>query len=116
MKTELNYKRVMPRDLFNEAKLLKCMGLLIVCIQDEITPAPMSHNEPDEFVIGLREDGTLCVVNLTICVKRKPFRFHTTYNSKSNYPLFVEHMRAEYRVFNEQGEWDEEFIEFCKLI
>ena len=32
------YTRVLPRDLFNEAKLMKCMGLLTLLIHDELIP------------------------------------------------------------------------------
>ena len=33
-----NYSRVIPRDFFNEAKLLKCMGLLALKVLDNMTP------------------------------------------------------------------------------
>ena len=37
------YERVIPRDLFNEAKLLKCVGLLVLKIHDGENPANVYH-------------------------------------------------------------------------
>lgn len=60
-----NYQRVIPRDLFNEAKLGKCMGRLILRIHDCETPVHMSfeHNG-NPFDIGLGDDGNLHIKNI----------------------------------------------------
>lgn len=113
----MNYQRVLPRDLFNEAKLLKCMGMVCLKILDYQTPCPMSHNEIDEgFEIELLEEGSLTISNLHIAIKGKNFLFKTTYNSKSNYPLYLEYDSCDYQVFDESGNWDTEFIEFCESV
>lgn len=111
-----NYQRVIPRDLFNEAKLLKCIGRLVLLIHDEKVPCKMSHNEPDNFIIALMDEGSLTIKNLEIAIKGKLMRFKTTYNSKRNYPLYVQHNYCDYLVFNKEGEFDKEFIEFCKTL
>ncbi len=118
MKTDAKYMRVIPRDLFNEAKLLKCIGLLCLKIHDRQTPVQMGIIETGKaFSIGLNEEGSLTITNLDILIKGQKFIFKTTYNSKSNFPLFVEtYDCAEYTVFNEVGEFDQEFIDFCKTI
>ena len=114
MKVDTNYTRVIPRDLFNEAKLLKCIGRLCLLIHDNNTPVKMSFEETGEpFNIGMSDCGSLMIVNLEVCIKGEPCVFKTTYNSKSNYPLMLEYDSCEYRVFDEQGEWDSEFMEFC---
>ncbi len=115
MNYNTQYQRVIPRDLFNEAKLLKCMGKLCLAILDNATPVEMeSHHDGEPFIIGLSDDGGLRVVNMGITIKGSFYAFKTTQNAKSNYPFYVEHDNCEYLVFNEQGEFDEEFIEFCK--
>lgn len=116
----MSYTRVIPRDLFNEAKLLKCMGFLCLAILDKKTPVEMSFD--DEFVgeygfrIGLWDDGGLEVTNLTVCIKDVPYLFRTTYNSKETFPLHLFYDNCEYRVFDEAGNWDVEFIEFVNSL
>lgn len=117
MKTDINYIRVLPRDLFNEAKLLKCLGLLILKIEDNDTPlfSRLQYHHTEHFIIGLMDEGSLTCTNLTIWVKGKMSLFKTTYNSKENYPLFLQSEDfQDIRVFDEAGNWDQEFIDFCK--
>lgn len=117
MKANTDYIRVIPRDLFNEGKLLKCMGRLCLLIHDRQTPALMSVGEIEEpFIIGLMDEGSLTITNLEIKIKKKEFLFKTTYNSKSSYPLYVEHEYVDYLVFNEDGHFSDDFINFCKTI
>lgn len=107
------YTRVLPRDLFNESKLLKCIGRLCLLILDGLTPVPMSYDETGEpFRIALNEEGSLTIQNLPIYIKGKIFEFKTIYNSKANYPLYVEFDYVDYLVFDEQGNFDKEFIAF----
>ena len=117
MKIDINYNRVVPRDLFNEAKLLKCMGKLCLAILDNNAPINMTfvdHGMP--FMIGLIDEGSLTIKNLSIFIDHQLYLFKTTYNSKSNYPLFVQYDYCDYKVFNEDGDWDEEFLNFIKTI
>lgn len=97
---------------------MKCMGLVCLKILDNQTPCLMSHNEIEEggFEIELLEEGSLFISNLRIAIKGKNFLFKTTYNSKSNYPLFLEYDSCDYQVFDESGDWDSEFIKFCESV
>lgn len=110
---DITYVRILPRDLFNEAKLLKCIGRLCLLIHDGMTPVQMSFDDEnlEQFEIGLLEDGYLAIRNLTILIKGESFLFKSKYNSQENYPLYVECNDSDYLVFNEKGEWDLEFIE-----
>mgnify|MGYP001596767171 CR=1 FL=1 len=109
------YQRVIPRDLFNEAKLLKCMGRLCLMIHDRVCPCEMRFTDNGSpFKTALLDEGALTIWNLRIYIKGHLFRFKTTYNSKAIYPLYVEHEYVDYLVFNEQGEFDKEFIDFTK--
>lgn len=111
------YVRVLPRDLFNESKLLKCIGRLCLLIHDRQTPVEMSFEDTGEsFAVGLLEEGSLHISNLVICIKGKPFLFKTTYNSKASYPLNLEYEYVDYLVFDEAGEFTEEFKEFCETV
>ncbi len=111
------YQRVIPRDLFNEAKLLKCIGQLCLLIHDGLTPVKMSVEETGEaFEIGLLEDGFLCILNLDISIKDQVFTFKTTYNSKANYPLYLEYDYCDYEVFDDKGKFTQTFIDFCNSV
>lgn len=117
MNKPTQYQRVIPRDLFNEAKLLKCMGQLCLLIHDNLTPAEMNFSHDNSpFQIGLLIDGTLTIKNLTITINGKPFLFKTKYNSRANYPLYLEYDSCDYQVFNDKGEFDQEFIDFCETV
>ncbi len=74
----------------------------------------ISNDEP--FSIGLMDEGSLTITNLTIFIKKRSYRFKSTYNSKSNYPLYMEHKNCDVLVFDEQGNFDQEFIDFCKSL
>lgn len=116
-KPDTQYTRVLPRDLFNEAKLLKCMGRLCLLIEDGTTPVKMSFKDNGKpFKIGLMEDGYLTIVNLPVYIKAKPFRFRCQYNSQQPYPLFCENENNEYPVFTDSGDFDTEFIDFCNTL
>ena len=68
------------------------------------------------FRIALMDEGSLCIMNLDIYINDKYFRFKTTYNSKSNYPLLCVDGYNEYPVFNDDGTFDQEFIDFTKTL
>jgi len=128
----VNYPRVIPRDLFNEAKLLKCIGKVVLYIHDNDIPEGFGMSldasgkrsiesrdhgfSSKPFKIGLMNDGSLTITNLEIFINGVSCVFKTTYNSKSNWPLFLEYELTDYPVFTEEGKFDEEFIEIAKTI
>ncbi len=108
-----NYTRVIPRDFFNEAKLLKCMGQLALKILDGQTPCKIEiEDNGDPFNIELDEDGSLFVSNYPVLVKGISYRFKTTYNSKSPFPFYMEHNYCDFQVFDDKGEFHTDFLEF----
>ena len=107
------YTRVIPRDFFNEAKLLKCMGHLSVKIIDNFLPENIKifiEECGDEFKIRQLDSGELWVSNYDTTVNSVPVRFCSAYNSKSNFPLFCEDGDEYVLVFDEDGNFTEEFI------
>lgn len=111
-----NYKRVIPRDFFNESMLLKCLGKLCVAYlhTDEINGLKIEFEEPGEpFNIVLDQNANkLIVTNYKISVNGTVCMFGTEYNSRTNLPLFCMIENMEIPVFKENGEFDEEFIEY----
>lgn len=110
--------RVIPRDLFNEAKLLKCIGRMSLLIHDRMIPFDgiVKHNDKP-FKIKLTDAGNLYIQNVKVYANGKFLDLQTTYNSKSNYPLYlVTEDYCEILVFNEAGEFEEEFINYVKQL
>lgn len=113
-----NYMRVIPRDFFNEAKLLKCMGQLSLKIHDFQLPVGVDisifeSNQPFN-IRQLEADGGLFVFNWMVYVNSTEVIMKTAYNSKSNYPLYCELDYEDTLVFDEQGNFTEDFIERFK--
>lgn len=112
----MSYSRVVPRDLFNEAKLLKCLGQLALHIHN----ADMGDNENylsvrhdgGEFRIGQRAScgGLYVYSGLTFRVRSIVLELYTTYNSKDAFPLLCYTEDGEIEVFTEQGLFTDEFM------
>lgn len=109
-----SYTRVIPRDLFNEAKLLKCIGQLVLLIHDCKGPDGLTFDHDGEpFNIDLMDEGYLTVTNIDFVLRGEGLLFIAQYNSKSAYPLYLYHGYCETLVFKEDGSFTFEFIEFC---
>ncbi len=117
MKTTETYTRVIPRDFFNEAKLLKCFGQLALKILDNQTPCKIEISDSGEaFEIELSDDGCLFLRNYAVTINNTEVFFKTTYNSKSAYPFYCEIDYNDYEVFNEKGEFTQEFTNLCETL
>lgn len=115
-----NYTRIIPRDMFNEAKLLKCMGVVALKILDRMLPEGVTiHIEESgqPFDIVQLSDGELTIINYPVLVNGLEMVFKTAYNSKDNYPLYFEYGDYEQeRVLDERGEFTSEFIEIAHTL
>lgn len=86
-----NYHRVIPRDFFNESKLLKCMGRLALLIHENKLPEGINivieeSGEP----FDIKQNNLLEIIfisNYKIKINDEYYEFGTTINSKDNYPL-----------------------------
>lgn len=110
----MSYYRVIPRDLFNESKLLKCLGRLALLIHDGMVPHDLtvSHNGPDAFVAYQRtQDGGLWCPAITFRLKEQELNLYSAYNSKAPYPLLCETEEDTVFVFEDDGELTTEFKE-----
>jgi hypothetical protein len=111
----MSYTRVIPRDFYNESKLLKCMGHLDVMAKSSKCPSGIEiiiEENGEPFNIHKDESsGNIYISNYMCYVNQKLVRFETNLNSKSNYPLSCMFEYTPYMVFDEQGDFDSEFIE-----
>jgi hypothetical protein len=104
----MGYARVIPRDLFNEAKLLKCLGFISLCIHDgKIQGLTVTHEDEREgFKIAQDPDtGAIFVTNLYFFDENgAPVFFVHPLNSKLNFPLIMSYKDEEFWPFNEKGD------------
>lgn len=111
----MSYERVLPRDFYNESKLLKCMGHLHIMAQsvkcpDGITITIKENGQP--FNIERDESsGDIYVSNYKTKVNGNLVRFESNLNSQRAYPLSCYYNNTLYAVFEDNGEFDSEFIE-----
>lgn len=114
----MKFIRVIPRDLFNEAKIYKCMGQLILMIEDRMGVfAELTYNQyKDCFTVHLDEDGALWLSGVHIFCAKTNLVFRTTYNSKAPYPLHCFYENQEIPVFTDDGKEHEDFVNFISTI
>ena len=109
----MTYKRVIPRDLFNEANLLKCYGRLFINLETAcLSGVELDH---DGRAFDVQQDpssGGLFVSNVVLKVAGKPCRLHRPLNSREPWPLYLtDDADEEFAVFNEDGTFTEEFVQ-----
>ncbi len=116
----MSYQRVIPRDLFNESKLLKCLGQLALVIHDGVNvPAGLVlHHEDGEHpgfdVWQSEDDGALSVSNLECTCFGRVITLRFKYNSKDAYPLWFALDENEGLVFGEDGKLTDDFGALCE--
>lgn len=111
-----NYTRVIPRDFFNDSKLLKCMGFLALHILNNTVPNNIhikieSEEKGEPFDIRMCDDTFLCVSNYETFVNDENVLMKSKYNSKDNFNLYCEFEDEDYLVFDENGHFTKEFID-----
>lgn len=109
------YQRVLPRDLFNEAKLLKCLGRIVLLIHDGIAPESLQFDhdtsETDGFDIWQdQSSGDLFCNNLEFTVHHRRLHIYTVYNNRGEWPAFVEFDGETLPVFDANGAFSNDFI------
>jgi hypothetical protein len=116
----MTYQRVIPRDLFNEANLLKCYGQLALKLEEK--PGVVFKLSGDYygnyFDIQQNVDGCLSIDNIELTIKGKRWYLFRPLNSREPWPLYAydnqgcdEDNTTELQVFTDDGELSAEFLE-----
>lgn len=102
------HKRVIPRDFFNDSKLLKCLGQFQLCAKhtgaNGLDFEIKYDGEPFE-IFQHDSDGSLSVLNYSVFLKGSPVALYIPYNAKENYPLIGLYKGEEYYIFDEKGKF-----------
>lgn len=116
----MTYKRVIPRDLFNEANLLKCLGQLVVKLDERRSFASLKASEANPFAGFMIEqspdDGSISSATLIFMIKADNYRLYRPLNSREVWPLWVgagwmtDPDFEDLAVFDDEGELSPEFI------
>jgi len=105
----MGYHRVLPRDLFNEANLLKCLGKLTCLIHDEMIQGLNVNHENESEGFQINQDpnsGAINCSNLQFFDNNgTPVYFHTPLNDRDKWPLMMEYKGEEYYCFFKNGNW-----------
>lgn len=104
----MTYRRTLPRDLFNEADLLKMLGRLWIALDE--TPghdARFAEEDVDSFeIVQDPSSGAIRVANLTLEISGQAHRLERPLNARTPWPLWLfrdDDEDLEIRVFDEQG-------------
>jgi len=119
---ELSNLVAVPRDLFNDANLLKCLGTLYLRLEELKLEDRLEHWSPlDGFEINRSyTDGSTFVRNILLRGTRGVYTLARPLNSRDPYPLYVEAGVGEMgdwvdiAVFNDDGSLHLDFVEFLK--
>lgn len=107
----VNYERVLPRDLFNESKLLKCIGRLALLVHEgKALGIRLEYNGGPFVIIQNPSDGHIMVDNINFYYNDELILFSNKLNSKDAYPLEVKEESIE--VFDDNGNFTEDFIDY----
>lgn len=120
----MTYKRVIPRDLFNEASLRKMLGALWIKLEnlhpDYSASFPnverLGGNWPGRFEIEQSpSNGSISLTGFSLVIGGKWFRLERPLSSREPWPLYaVDDDDNETEVFDELGELSPEFLDLIR--
>jgi hypothetical protein len=110
----MSYLRVIPRDLFNEADLLKCLGRLWINLEHLGKEHFLVHVDHtiEHFDIDQNETtGGIYVNNVQLTINDVEYFLERPLNSRQSYPLMITVNDEDFRVFNEDGSFTKKMFE-----
>jgi hypothetical protein len=108
-----NYYRVIPRDLFNEANLLKCYGQIYLNLERLNLPGVELVHDDEAFDIEQScDDGSTFIVNVALMVRGFHAPLFRPLNSRDAWPLYMATDEDDIAVFNDDGAFSEEMLRF----
>lgn len=107
----MSYNRVIPRDLFNEADLLKCWGKLWIALDNKRDHAANIIHDGEPFdIVQDPNSGALTVMNLSLIIHGRRRAVFRPLNAREPYPLWVWGDEDDIRIFEESGVLSADFL------
>jgi hypothetical protein len=112
----MSYRREIPRDLFNEANLLKCYGRIYVNLETAGVPdAELVYSGGAFDVQQDLSTGNLFLANVKLKVRGRECRLSRVLNSQRSWPLLlILDNDDEFDVFSDDGSFSPEMMEFLQ--
>ena len=107
--------RVIPRDLFNEANLMKCYAQIYLNLEKMNVDAHLTPPNEDEGFHIIIDEGTggTSISNVQFLVGGEPVELFRPLNSREDWPLYMmKEDGEEISVFEDNGKFTYEFNEF----
>lgn len=110
----MSYVREIPRDLFNEASLLKCLGQL--CLKCERLQGLSLPEGPFQSfdIVQDPSDGSICARNLPLSAGGRQYLLARPLNSRRPWPLYAVLQDDDdfdpIAVFDDEGALTREFL------
>jgi hypothetical protein len=105
----MRYRRVLPRDLFNEANLLKCYGKLWILFEGDPSSGFEEADAPMFDIMQDASDGSLTVANLHFRINGQRYHLSRPLNSRHDWPLYATPENGDsIPVFDDAGELSDE--------
>lgn len=113
----MSYLRVIPRDLFNEANLLKCYGKLYLNLENlgSHTAELVHVRTREQFDVRQdQSDGSTTIANVCLMVRGREVPLFRHLNNRGEWPLHAHPDPEEdaFPVFNENGMFSAEMLSF----
>jgi len=113
----MSYRRVIPRDLFNEANLLKCLGRLSILLDEIIGHDAELTNDGGPFDIQQNPaSGAISCINVDLVARGRQIWLSRPLNSREPWPLYADDENDEtVAVFTDDGFFTPEFKQMIGL-
>lgn len=114
-----DYKRVLPRDLFNEAGLLKAVGRVVVLLgETDNHTARILEDQVDQFrIIQDATSGSIRIANITFQVNGREWILERALNSRFSWSLearLPDYSEDEIEVFTDNGDFTKEMLDLIR--
>lgn len=111
----MSYKRIIPRDLFNESNLLKCLGHVYIGLETagkHQASLTLISRDMGFKVDQNKADGALSATNVSFRIAGKPYLLYRPLNSREPWPLYaqLDCWDEPTEVFNNDGTLSNAFL------
>lgn len=108
------YQRVIPRDLFNESNLLKCMGRIYILLETtDCSNVELTHDDEAFDIEQNQYTGGIYVRNVRLMVRGKHVHLERPLNSRGAWPLYATmEDDDEISVFDDDGNFTQEMLAY----
>lgn len=116
----MSYHRVIPRDLFNEANLLKCYAQIYLNLEPlpDVDAQLIGGDSTTPFRVEANIDGATWLANVHLIVRGEPVGLERPLNSREPWPLYAfmnpDEPWEQSRVFDDAGAFSPEMLAFLK--